>query len=105
LYTVVVAYIFDNVGVQRMISNGQTYTTDYKTTNGYKCITWYSDKDIPKNPLLAVKPTILVVFEKNETPNCPNSPKYLDISKQEALQILQNRLNQSEVPPIIIAPE
>jgi sRNA-binding carbon storage regulator CsrA len=102
IYTILVAYIFDNVGSQTLVRNGGTYITDFRTSGGYKCIVHYTDKDVTKDSQAAVKNILMKGFEVDTSVECP---KTLDVTKQEMLQIIQNRLNDKFGQPIILTPQ
>jgi hypothetical protein len=105
VYSTILAFAVDTFNRYSFINNGQSYITNIRSANGYKCIINYTDKDTPKDPQIPFKSSFMTGFEKEVSKSCPDKPKTLEITKQEALQIVQNRLNQKDLLPFILTPE
>jgi heptaprenylglyceryl phosphate synthase len=97
IYSTVLSFTIDTLAKMSVLKSGSTYQLSQKTQNGYKCIIDYVDK--------STKESLFTGFENVESKSCSDTPKIIEINQQEALQILQTRLNDKSNSKIIIPPD
>jgi hypothetical protein len=89
LYTAIIAFIFDNIGTQTIVRNGGTYQVSKRTSDGFKCRISYVDKESKESP----KSQLMVGFESKSSTSCTAQDKVIEVTKSEALNLIQKRLN------------
>lgn len=94
LYSVFLIFLGDSISRITIAKSGAFFNTDYKGAYGFKCIIDYKDKISKEN--------LFVGFDKNTSKSCPEKPKVIEITQQEAMQIFQERLDDKQNSKIII---
>jgi hypothetical protein len=101
VYTAIIAYIFLNIGSFILVKTGGTYQVSRKTADGYQCLIRYLDKNSKTNP----KIQLMSGFEKKVSSSCPDTDKTVEVTKEEAVKIVQDALNSDYYqlnPPVIV---
>ena len=96
IYSTVLSFAVSMASNINLVTSGQTYQMSYKSYNGSQCIIDYIDKNTKVN--------LFTGFEDTFSQSCPDKAKIVEITKQEAIDILQKKLNGNLGPSIILKP-
>ena len=94
IYSIILSFVIDTINSISLFQNGATHEWSLRSLNGYKCIINYIEKDTKK--------VLYVGFDEFDSKTCPNKPKLIEITQQEALQAIQKRMNHETDYQIIL---